>query len=104
MKTFNSLRDIPDRRNSANNFDSSLQLLEFYMELVNKGIIKTNSSGFKRLCQIKERVKKHENAIKVGVDEYGRNIKALQKSVNYRAYINGLIEEVDATENSLTTK
>jgi len=104
MKIYDSLGALPKRKNGMQKQMSDIELLKFYMELTNKGIIKVGSSGFDRLCEIKNRVKKHEKAIKRGIDEHGRNIKVLQKSINHRAYVKSLIEEVDSTENLLTTQ
>ena len=84
---------------------SDVELLKFYMALVNDGSLKIGSSGWMRMCTIKDRVKKRERSIKRGADEHGTNLKALQKSVNFRSYVGGLITDVDkAIKNSLTTQ
>ncbi len=103
MAMFKNLASAEAIRSSGNSLDSNIELMKFYMVLANKGAIKLGSSGFNRLIQIKNRVKKHENAIKKGRDEYGKSLKALQKSVKYRAYVGELVKQVDAKENSLTT-
>jgi len=100
FRGFNSLGKLAKRENGSQKHMSDIELLKFYMELANQGVLRIGSSGFERMCKIKDRVKEREDAIRRGFDEDGKYLHGLKKNVDYRKYVNGLIDDV---ENSLVT-
>tara|TARA_R100000458_G_C8101236_1_gene127813 strand:+ start:266 stop:571 length:306 start_codon:yes stop_codon:yes gene_type:complete len=87
--------DLPDgNRESASPFGSHLELLKFYVRMLGEGKIKIGSSGFKRMCEIKNRVAQEEKQMLTFNP-------ALEENTKRRTFIKDLIEMVNKAEESL---